>query len=181
MKSVVMEQTERQADPGQTAQLIEVLRALESSYTNLLGLLRVRKERVRRGDLKGLYDCVQDERRLLCAIRKADREREMVMNGLRSTGANGGAYGDGTLDAVVSGTAEPMSTELCSVREQLRLRVEEVHAEYAVIKQVGEALSSHVANLVQRLQMFGTNAVLYGRNGQVGGRQPILSGVDIRT
>ena len=59
MKSVVMEQTERQADPGQTAQLIEVLRALESSYTNLLGLLRVRKERVRRGDLKGLYDCVR--------------------------------------------------------------------------------------------------------------------------
>jgi len=176
MKSVVMEQTERQADPKQTAQLIEVLRALESSYTNLLGLLRVRKERVRRGDLKGLYDCVQDERRLLAAIRKSDREREVVMGRLCASGA-----GYGGLDGVVEASSDVMGDELKLIRVRLRLRVEEVRAEYAVIKQVGEALSSHVANLVQRLQMFGTNAGLYGRNGQVGGRQPILSGVDVRT
>ena len=176
MKSVVKQQVERQADPKQVKQLIEILCALESSYMNLLGLLRVRKERVRRGDLKGLYDCVQDERRLLAAIRKADREREMVMGRLCASGA-----GDGGLDGVVESSSEVMGDELKLIRVRLRKRVEEVRAEYAVIKQVGEALSSHVANLVQRLQKFGTNAVLYGRNGQVGGRQPILSGVDVRT
>lgn len=161
----------------QTAQLVEILRALECSYANLLGLLRVRKERVRRGDLKGLYDCAQDERRLLHEIRSTDLQREAVM----ATLPCGEAYGVGLLDELVDKTGEPMRSELCSVRAELRCRVEEVRHEYGVIRQVGEALSAHVALLVQRLNVLGPNAVLYGRNGKMGGRPPLLSGVDLRT
>lgn len=165
------------SESKQTAQLVEILRALECSYANLLGLLRVRKERVRRGDLKGLYDCAQDERRLLNEIRSMDGKREALMDDLSC----GELYGVDLLDELVDQTTGPMRSELCSVRAQLRNRVEEVRHEYGVIRQVGEALSAHVALLVQRLNALGPNAVLYGRNGKMGGRQPLLSGVDLRT
>lgn len=161
-----------------TAHMAEILRALEACYSNLLGSLRIRKERVRRGDLQGLHDSLDDERDCLERICELDQQREAIMQAVSEAR---GRAGRAAFDVLSRSGSEAARFEFEKARAQLRTTVEQVEAEYAVLKQVGEALFAHVTCLVQRIHSLGSGGVRYGRNGRIGGGRSLINGVDLRT
>lgn len=177
----------------QLARLALNLRELEDCYRGLLGMLRVRREQVGRGEIKVLHEGMEDERICLQKIAALDEVRAELVREL--TGARaaliGGEVGEASvevangmamsIDAVMPLAEGGVAEELRSARTALRTMLELVQAEYAVLQQVGEALFSHVSSLIKRIRTLGTNASIYGRNGRVNGYRPMVTGVDLRT
>jgi len=161
-----------------TVEMTKVLGALEACYTNLLGTLRIRKERVRRGDLQGLHDSLEGERDCLERISELDQQREAIMQAVSEAS---GPAGRAVLDVLSRSGSEAARSEFEKARAQLRTTVGQVEAEYAVLKQVGEALFAHVTCLVQRIHSLTSGGVRYGRTGRIGDGRPLISGVDLRT
>lgn len=177
----MVEQEVTKSQRAQLTDLTKTLRELEDCYRSLLGTLRIRKEQVRRGELKVLHEGMEDERARLQKIAELDARRNQLVLELlgMSEGETAGTLV--SLEAVMPLAVGDAAEELSLARSALRTMLEAVQAEYAVLQQVGEALFTHVTSVIQRLRSLGTNAAVYGRNGRVNDRRSIVSGVDFHT
>ena len=175
----MVEQGANRLQRDQLTQLAATLRDLEAGYGSLLGMLRIRKEQVRRGEIKMLHVQMEGERDCLKRIAALDEMRGRLVGKL--VGAESGTGSALSIDAVMPLATGRLATELRAGRSALRATLEAVQSEYAVLQLVGESLFAHVSSLIQRLGIFGVGAAVYGRDGRFDGGQPMVSGVDFRT
>jgi len=159
------------------ADLLTTLEALDARYERLHGVLRERKDCIRRGEVEGMQSCLARERELLNAIRDLDANRQNATAQLTRHTRSAVK----TIDDLLPLLPDDGRERLASTRARLRARIRAVDAEYSVLKEVGGALLAHVTGLIQRLHLLGTHAALYGRDGRVGRGRPVVTGVDFRT
>ncbi len=176
----MVEQTpDRSQQQGQLQRLAGTVLEIEDHYRSLLGVLRIRKEQVRRGETKLLNAGLEGERDCLQRIAALDELRAQLVREL--AGIEVASEAEVSLDVVMPLAQGELARDLQGARSALRKTLQAVQSEYAILQQVGESLFTHVTSLIQRIRTFGAGSAVYSRNGRVDGSRPLVSGVDLRT
>ncbi len=161
-----------------TNKLMTLLEEMHEQYEALLALLKTRKESIRVGDVNQLRDCITQEREQLRLIDHTNRQREALATELERVWPSASGR---VMDAVAQRLRSPDDNRFQDLRDRLRDTVEAVQHEYAVLKTVGETLLAHVSGLMQRMHLLSSPVAVYGRDGKVGRKRPVVSGLDTRT
>ena len=159
----------------------KLLAALETSrahYTQLLALIRSRRDAIRAADFQRFSQLSDGESRLLAMIAELDRART---DEARSVATRLALPADASLSDIGARLGDVDRARLDVVRSELRPLSEEVRRESGIVRQAAERLSAHMAGILQSVHSALAHANVYSRGGRIAVGANVISSLDIRS
>jgi hypothetical protein len=152
-------------------------------HDELLSCIHRKREAIRRADMPVMTDCCQREHRLTERLRDMDLRRPgIVMHlanlvGLKAPHANAISATD-----IANRLDEPLRGAIETLAAQLREKMQDVKREHSIVKQASEALSRHMAGIMQSVQALLNQSGTYERRGRIVTASPTMTGsVDVKS
>ena len=162
--------------------LCGVMGDLVEEHQRLLAALTDKREAFTLADDGTMGECIAREAAIIERIEGLDRARRQAAVGLALRLGIKPKEGDVTVAMLVERLPERAGREqLRGQSTVLRGLVQEVRKETSLIKEVGEALLTHVRGLAQRIRQAMSQTGVYGRNGRVAEAAYGVRTVDLRS
>jgi hypothetical protein len=158
--------------------LLAALHDARSLYTELLVLVRARREAVRVADLARFTKLADNESRILARLSELDRVRVAEARALATRMA---LPPDATLADIAARLPEPTRAQVDLARSELKDALEIVRRESSVLRQAAERLSAHMAGILQSVHSALAHANVYSRGGRIAVGANVMSSLDIRS
>jgi len=158
--------------------LLAALQDARSLYTELLALVRARREAVRVADLARFTKLADNESRILARLSELDRVRVAEARALATRMA---LPPDATLADIAARLPEPTRAQVDLARSELKDALEVVRRESSVLRQAAERLSAHMAGILQSVHSALAHANVYSRGGRIAVGANVMSSLDIRS
>ncbi len=160
-----------------TVQLENILRMQVDGYGRLCSALERKRESIARAELDQVPEIAEVEQQIIDRISDLDARREAeitkvcaVLNLKR----------DGVLMSdIISAINEEDGVRLEALVTTLRKMIEKARTESSVIRIAGEALSRHMAGVVQSVRGVLAGARIYGSQGQITTGVATAGGLDM--
>lgn len=164
----------------QAQKLDQNLRAQLAAHRRLLECITACREALRRADLDQVSSACEQEHAIAHELGELEKARLALVGTLTQRLAPQAArpLGVGEIAAALGG---PAGTKLAAVAGELRGAVEDVGRRSAVVRRAAEALSRHMAGLMQIVYGALGRARVYGRRGRLESGEPGQFCVDVRT
>jgi len=174
----------KQATPVASARpstdaLASILRMQIAHYDRLLAVLEQRRTAIAQADGRTLELLGSQEKRLVDALGDLDlKRRTAVMDLSRAFRADGGQP---MRVREIASLADPPDarSDLIALADALEAKVRAVQAAHAVVRKATNALSAHLAGVMQVVQGALSQARVYSRRGCVDPGAPLASSLDI--
>ena len=158
-------------------ELENVLRMQIEGYSRLLVALERKRDVIKSAQLERVGDIAQVELKILERLHELDQRREAVIAEiLVALGLEGQ---DATVSRISSELDEDSAARLTALAVDLRDRIEQARKESSVIRTAGEALSRHMAGVMQSVRGVLASAGIYGNQGQITNGVEQVSSIDV--
>ncbi|MEM1354263.1 MAG: flagellar protein FlgN [Planctomycetota bacterium] len=135
-------------------QLETVLKQLTERHEQLLSLMQRQREALRSADHRGVSELSRLENALVSAVSDLEKRRLGLVAELTGV-VDPAAQQPMRMRDLADRLDEPARGRLLVLREQLRLRIQQVKDESSVSRRATEALMKHMQGLVQTLSSAG--------------------------
>jgi len=165
---------------------IELLRHLLTKqielHDQMLDCVNRKREAVRQADVDGLTKTCEREQVIVQRLLDLEQRREPLVRHL--AGLLGVEPADGqslTSSALAEHLDEPNRGMLQALAAQLREKVLQVRKDHSIVRHAAEALSRHMAGIMQNVQSVMNQSKVYERRGRMAAATPAASSVDVKS
>lgn len=130
----------------------------------LLEVVRRKRQALRQARAAEVAECCRQENERVQAISELEKARQGLAGELTQA-LTPQATEPLSMQAIADHLPEPARGRLLVRRQQLRERMSEIRREVTVAQRATEALSQHLAGLVEGIGVVMTGVDAYGRNG----------------
>jgi len=160
------------------AMLERVLQSELADHHVLLGDLDRKREAIRLADLRQINDITRREETILARMR--DREKARQQLGQRVAAA-AGLGAPAKLSTFITLAHDEQAARLHALRSELEAAAREIRSRSTIVRMAAEALSTHMAGVLQTVTGALSRAGVYGRRGTLQLGQAGASNVDLRS
>lgn len=158
--------------------LQEILDTQAEGYRRLLQSIERQREAIRHADLAAVPTIAGVQEKIVERLRQLDERRETAGIALaRSLDIDP----ESTITAIVERLPEADGARLAARAAELRDLVTRARREQSVVKAAGDALSRHMAGIVQSVTGALSGTGVYGRRGRLRDGVPVVAGLDLTT
>ena len=165
--------------PELVSALIPVLDQQVSGLRGLQACLQHRREAIRSANAETLVRLVDEEHHLTRALAQIDAQRSHVVAALTRAVAPG-RTNPLRLTELLDRLDAEQSTRLTERAETLRQLTREIRHDGQVLRQATEALSRHMAGIMQSVQGVLSQAGVYQKQGRLQAQPALESNIDVR-
>ena len=159
------------------SELEDVLRTQVDGYGRLLVALDRKREVIKLAELERVRGIAEIELKILERLNELDQRREFLMNDILSMLGLEGQ--DRTVSTISSRLNDEQAARLSALAAELKKRVEQAQKESSIVRSAGEALSKHMAGVMQSVRGVLASAGVYGNQGQLTTGAMSASGLDV--
>lgn len=156
--------------------LQEILDTQAEGYRRLLQSIDRQRDAIRAADLAAVPTIAGVQEKIIERLRALDERREAAG---RSLATSLGLDPESTISAIVAGLPEEIGARLEARAAELRDLVVRARREQSVVKAAGDALSRHMAGIVQSVAGALSGTGVYGRRGRLRDGVPVVAGLDL--
>ncbi len=154
------------ADPAVIAGLERILRDQLEGHRRLLSCIERTREAVRTADMAAIETHCRQEHEIASALAELEKGR-LALVGRLTERLRPGADLPLTIGEIAAITGGDVGSRLAALAAQLKSEVTAVRRESSVVRTAAEALSRHMAGLMQTVQAALCRAQVYGRRGRI--------------
>ncbi len=158
--------------------LQEILDTQAEGYRRLLQSIERQREAIRTADLASVPTIAGVQEKIVDRLRTLDARRESAG---RALAQSLGLDAESTITAIVAVLPAEVGTRLEMRAAELRELVANARREQSVVKAAGDALSRHMAGIVQSVTGALSGTGVYGRRGRLRDGVPVVAGLDLTT
>ena len=159
-----------------TRALQEILDTQAEGYRRLVQSIERQREAIRAADLAAVPAIAEVQEKIVERLRQLDERRETAGRALAQAL---GLDPESALTAIVERLPEAEGTRLAARAAELRELVHRSRREQSVVKAAGDALSRHMAGIVQSVSGALSGTGVYGRRGRLRDGVPVVAGLDL--
>lgn len=159
------------------SELEDVLRTQVDGYGRLLVALDRKREVIKLAQLDRVRGVAEIELKILERLNELDQRREVLMNEILSMLGLDGQ--ERTVSTISSRLDDEQAARLSVLAAELKKRVEQAQKESSIVRCAGEALSKHMAGVMQSVRGVLASAGVYGNQGQLTTGVMSASGLDV--
>ena len=158
-------------------ELENVLRMQIDGYARLLVALDRKREVIKLAQLDRVGGIAEMELKILERLHELDQRREaVIVDVIRALGIEGQ---EASVSTICGSLSEEAAARLLALASELRQNIEQARKESSVVRSAGEALSKHMAGVMQSVRGVLASAGIYGNQGQLTGGVARASGLDV--
>ena len=155
--------------------LEDIVRAQAETYGELVEAIALKREAIRTAKLDHVPAIAEHEATLIERLRELDINRMKEADKLcKKLGIE-----DGTVSSIVEALPKEEGERLASLAAMLCDRIETAKRESSNVRAAGEALSMHMAGVMQSVRGVLATAGVYGRQGNLRTGVTTMSGLDV--
>jgi len=140
---------------------------LIEAHESLLNNMEDKHKAMRSADLNGLQCCMNDEQECIRRIGELEEKRKEITTEIVPLG-NSGHVEQVTIQDMIHRLPESQSESIQQKADHLRNMVIRIRERGSIVRSTGEALSEHLAGLVQRFRSLTSATGLYTNHGRIG-------------
>ncbi len=164
------------AEAARTLQ--EILDTQAEGYRRLLHSIDRQRDAIRAADLHAVPTIAGVQEKIIERLRTLDQRREVAG---RTLATSLGLDPEATITAIVAALPEAVGDRLEARSAELRDLVVRARREQSVVRAAGDALSRHMAGIVQSVTGALSGTGVYGRRGRLRDGVPVVAGLDLTT
>lgn len=156
--------------------LQEILDTQAEGYRRLLSTIERQREAIRVADLAAVPGIAEVQEKIVQRLGTLDDRRETVGRELAKALGLDPEVNISSIAAVLpAGTADRLEVRAAELRDL----VERSRREQSLLRTAGEALSRHMAGIVQSVTGALSGTGVYGRRGRLREGTPLVAGIDL--
>lgn len=152
-----------------------IIRAQTELYAELVEAMGVKREAIRTARLDDVPAIAEHETNVIGQLRKLDEQRT---NEAKRLSARLEIEG-GSISAIAAALPQEDGDRLLSLAAVLRESIDTAKRESSIVRAAGEALSMHMAGVMQSVRGVLATAGVYGRQGSLRTGVATASGLDV--
>jgi hypothetical protein len=156
--------------------LQEILDTQAEGYRRLLQSIERQRDAIRAADLPAVPTIAGVQEKIVERLRILDERREAAGRALATAL---GLDPESTISVIVVGLPAETGARLETRAAELRELVIRARREQSVVKAAGDALSRHMAGIVQSVAGALSGTGVYGRRGRLRDGVPVVAGLDL--
>jgi len=171
----------RYAMPVGTLDMLErILRGQLEGHQRLLTCMERKRQAIRTADIGSVTNICAEEHVLIQKLGEIEKHR-LELLGRITEALCPKAVAPLTMSQIAHAAAEPQQTRLIALSAQLREALTELKAQSSIIRAAAEALSRHMAGIVQTVQSALSRACVYSHRGKIATGAQLQSLVDVKS
>ncbi len=156
--------------------LQEILDTQAEGYRRLLQSIERQREAIRAADLEAVPTVAGVQQKIIERLRTLDERREAAG---RAVSGSLGLDPESAITAIVAVLPEDLGARLEARAAELRDLVVTARREQSAVRAAGDALSRHMAGIVQSVAGALSGTGVYGRRGRLRDGVPVVAGLDL--
>ena len=158
--------------------LQEILDTQAEGYRRLLQSIERQRDAIRAADLASVPTIAGVQEKIIERLRTLDVRRESAG---RALAQSLGLDPESTISVIVAALPPDVGARLEARAAELRDFVTRTRSEQSMVKAAGDALSRHMAGIVQSVTGALSGTGVYGRRGRLRDGVPVVNGLDMTT